>query len=140
MCSHSMLCRVGRNLCAMTRLTPSQQKQLHQQLQAREQQLQSELQDHQDEQAAHAQAQEDMPREPDANQSRETTDREVRHAEHLRDQRELQAVRAALQRIADGSYGECVDCAKSIPATRLEASPAAMRCVDCQTKLEAKAV
>ncbi len=37
----------------------------------------------------------------------------------------------ALARIADGSYGTCAGCGDAIPATRLEALPAASRCVGC---------
>lgn len=107
-------------------------------LQERERQLLQELATAQDEREQ-AQDAEDLPREPDANQTRESSDREVRHAEHLRDQQELQAVRAALKRIAEGTYGECVDCGKAIALERLKASPAAMRCIACQTKAEAKA-
>ncbi|MBX3609510.1 MAG: TraR/DksA family transcriptional regulator [Hydrogenophaga sp.] len=49
---------------------------------------------------------------------------------------ELQAIDAALQRIADGSYGLCLQCGASIPAARLHAQPTAERCVDCQAKAE----
>lgn len=122
----------------MSTLKAPQIEALRTQLAQREQQLRQELEQAQAEEEAHVEEKEDMPREPDANQTREVTDREVRHAELLRDQRELQAVRAALQRIEDGSYGECVDCGKRIKAERLLASPAAMRCIDCQTKAEAR--
>lgn len=112
---------------------------LRESLQAREQQLRRELEAAQIEQEQQAQDAEDLPREPDANQTHEVSDREVRHAELLRDQQELQAVRAALQRIAEGSYGECVNCGKAIAVERLKANPAAMRCIACQTLAEAKA-
>lgn len=107
-------------------------------LQQREHQLLQELANAQGEREA-AQDADELPREPDANQSRDASDREVRHAEQLRDQYELQAVRAALQRIAQGAYGECVTCGKAIALERLKASPAAMRCIVCQTQAEAKA-
>ena len=112
---------------------------LRESLQAREQQLRRELEAAQIEQVQQAQDTEDLPREPDANETHEVSDREVRHAELLRDQQELQAVRAALQRIADGSYGECVNCGKAIAVERLKVNPAAMRCIACQTLAEAKA-
>ncbi len=44
------------------------------------------------------------------------------------------AIMAALTRIQDGSYGQCVDCGKPIPEGRLEARPEAARCVTCQAK------
>ena len=43
-------------------------------------------------------------------------------------------VLAALARLEDDSYGQCVDCGHQIPEGRLEARPDAARCVDCQSK------
>ncbi len=65
--------------------------------------------------------------------------RDVGIAQVARDTRELDEVEAALRRVADKSYGECVDCGEKIPRARLEASPAAVRCVPCQQKVEARA-
>ena len=53
-----------------------------------------------------------------------------------REAAELLAIDQALQRIADGSYGLCLQCGVSIPTARLHAQPTAERCVDCQTRLE----
>ena len=50
----------------------------------------------------------------------------------------LYAVDEALGRIQDGSYGICVQCKKSVPATRLKAIPYARTCMKCQNKLESK--
>lgn len=125
-------------LHAMNTLTHTQRQQLQTSLEQRQTQLQQELAAVQQEQEQHAEDTEDMPREPDANQSRDTSDREVRHAELLRDQQELQAVKAALQRMEDGSYGECVSCGKNVAPERLQVSPAAARCIQCQTKVEAQ--
>ena len=44
---------------------------------------------------------------------------------------EIASVRRALDRIADGSYGECVNCGNDIAAGRLEARPEAALCIDC---------
>lgn len=63
----------------------------------------------------------------------------VRDAEATRDHDELVAVRAALARMADGSYGECTACSQSIGAERLFAQPAAARCIACQSQAEARA-
>jgi DnaK suppressor protein len=49
----------------------------------------------------------------------------------------LTDVEAALARLADGSYGECIDCGVPIPLARLSAHPAAKRCVGCQEIAEA---
>jgi len=49
---------------------------------------------------------------------------------------ELAAIDAALERLAQGLYGQCADCGVDIPAARLEAYPMALRCVSCQTTAE----
>jgi DnaK suppressor protein len=40
----------------------------------------------------------------------------------------------ALHRIELGTYGTCADCGGGVPEGRLEAKPAAARCVACQAK------
>jgi phage/conjugal plasmid C-4 type zinc finger TraR family protein len=62
--------------------------------------------------------------------------RGIQHVELLRDQEELREIERARERLADGSYGECVDCGKDIPVARLQAQPMAARCVACQEKWE----
>jgi DnaK suppressor protein len=49
---------------------------------------------------------------------------------------ELAAIDAALERLAQGQYGLCLDCGVTIPAARLNAYPMALRCVACQTATE----
>ena len=44
----------------------------------------------------------------------------------------LRNVRAALRRIADGSYGVCLHCDEEIKPKRLQAVPWAMYCIKCQ--------
>ena len=58
------------------------------------------------------------------------------HVDKQRDQEELMAIDAARGRIADGSYGECVDCGQPVPVERLKAQPTALRCIACQTRYE----
>jgi DnaK suppressor protein len=53
-----------------------------------------------------------------------------------RDSAELQAIDQALKRVADGSYGLCMQCGAGIPTARLHAQPTAERCVGCQTLTE----
>lgn len=60
----------------------------------------------------------------------------VRHAEQGRDTQELSDIGAALARMDDGSYGECVDCGCDIPLARLQAEPSAARCLPCQQRAE----
>lgn len=123
----------------MSTLTKTQRQQLQTTLEQRQAQLLQELAAAREEQEQNAEDAEDLPREPDANQTHDASDREVRHAELLRDQQELQSVKAALQRMEEGSYGECVNCGKNIAPERLRASPAAARCIQCQTRREAEA-
>ena len=61
---------------------------------------------------------------------------DVAAAELERDRTELAEVQAALQRLADGSYGLCADCGEPIGAQRLQAQPAALRCLGCQAAAE----
>ena len=53
-------------------------------------------------------------------------------AEVSRDLRELENVEAALGRIKDGTFGQCIECDAEIELERLRAYPIAMRCVRCQ--------
>ncbi len=57
-------------------------------------------------------------------------------AEIDRDLDELRAIDAALLRVADGSYGVCEACDKPIDVRRLNLTPQALRCIDCQTIFE----
>ena len=64
------------------------------------------------------------------------TERDLEFALDARETAELAAVNAALKRIEDGVYGQCMDCGVDIPAPRLRAAPEAARCIDCQDKRE----
>ncbi|HHC07775.1 MAG TPA: TraR/DksA family transcriptional regulator [Actinobacteria bacterium] len=48
--------------------------------------------------------------------------------------RSLDEVDAALERIAEGSYGICEQCGRPIGAARLEARPTARLCVECKAR------
>ena len=48
----------------------------------------------------------------------------------------LDQIEVALQRIEDGSYGECEECGEPIPKSRLEAIPYAAQCVRCASQQE----
>ncbi|HJV72294.1 TraR/DksA family transcriptional regulator [Ideonella sp.] len=74
--------------------------------------------------------------EDDAERGEERTREAMRHAEQERDIDELRAIAAALERMADGRYGSCVDCGIDIPLARLLAQPTASRCVPCQERFE----
>jgi DnaK suppressor protein len=49
---------------------------------------------------------------------------------------ELNEIDATLMRLAQGRYGECIDCGAHVAEARLLAFPTASRCLSCQTKLE----
>jgi DnaK suppressor protein len=63
-------------------------------------------------------------------------ERDLAIALEERESAELVAIDEALKRIADGSYGLCLDCGVSIATARLHANPTATRCVSCQEKTE----
>ena len=65
--------------------------------------------------------------------------RDVGIAQSARGMAELHAIEAALRRMADNVYGECVDCGEMIARARLEANPAAARCIGCQQRAEERA-
>jgi DnaK suppressor protein len=48
----------------------------------------------------------------------------------------LREVRAALDRIADGSYGACLECEEEISQKRLKAVPWATLCIACQEEAD----
>lgn len=46
----------------------------------------------------------------------------------------ISAVDRALEKLAEGTYGECDDCGGQIPPARLEARPTSFLCVSCAAK------
>ena len=50
--------------------------------------------------------------------------------------RELAQIENALERMRQGSYGQCEVCDGKIPLARLNALPYAMTCIDCQRASE----
>ncbi|MCW2889013.1 MAG: DnaK suppressor protein [Streptosporangiaceae bacterium] len=51
-------------------------------------------------------------------------------------ERQRSAVLAAVGRLDEGRYGQCVDCGEPVPEGRLEARPDAARCVACQAQYD----
>lgn len=49
---------------------------------------------------------------------------------------ELGRIRAALERIDKGEFGECQRCGEPIAGARLDADPAARLCIDCAEAAE----
>ena len=48
----------------------------------------------------------------------------------------LNRIDVALQRLDEGSYGCCIDCAEAIAPSRLQALPFAVRCRHCEERRE----
>lgn len=48
----------------------------------------------------------------------------------------LAQVDAALARLADRTFGQCIRCGSEIAPARLEALPWAAHCIDCQTAID----
>lgn len=60
----------------------------------------------------------------------------VADAEIERDLAELHEIRLAQRRIADGTYGSCIDCGGDIDPRRRLAQPQTLRCLECQVAAE----
>jgi DnaK suppressor protein len=53
-----------------------------------------------------------------------------------RELEEMHDLEGALERIAQGSYGVCIECRTQIDRERLDAYPTAKRCIFCQQRHE----
>lgn len=71
-----------------------------------------------------------------ADSGTETLEQEIDETTDMMLADELRQVTVALERLADGSYGKCVDCGREIPRERLEAIPESVRCLDDQRRYE----
>jgi RNA polymerase-binding transcription factor DksA len=49
---------------------------------------------------------------------------------------QLDEVDNALQKFEQGTYGQCESCGKPISEKRLRAFPAAIHCIECQSKID----
>ncbi len=49
---------------------------------------------------------------------------------------QLSLIRLALERLREGTYGECIECGNMIGEKRLEALPWTPYCIHCQEKIE----
>ena len=54
-----------------------------------------------------------------------------------RERKLIVKIREALQRIEDGTFGDCEDCGEEIGEDRLKARPVTTLCIDCKRKQEA---
>ncbi len=116
-------------------LTAGQQALLEAELQQRQRALRHQLAEHLHGQTRVERAAERLAQDGDDAPQR-APELEVAAALTDREQRELDAVAAALQRLARGEYGRCTDCGADIPFDRLKVEPWAERCVPCATRRE----
>lgn len=66
-----------------------------------------------------------------AEQAQERENDEVVDAIGVETREAIVALKAALLRMEEGSYGVCVECGGTIAAARLEARPEATHCINC---------
>lgn len=62
--------------------------------------------------------------------------RDIKYSYRANLQAMLRNIDEALQRLADKSFGRCVDCGKKIEGKRLQIAPTVSRCLACQSLLE----
>ncbi len=115
-------------------LTAEQISTLAQRLNEREKQLKQEIDSVAAEVKAELQAEREVGDDAARYAAKEAAS--VDRAEISRDAQELSDVQAARARMADGTYGQCVDCSVDIAVQRLLAQPAALRCTACQAQFE----
>jgi DnaK suppressor protein len=65
-----------------------------------------------------------------------TLGREIDYTLGENSEQVLSEIDVALQRIEEGTYGRCVNCAGEIPLARLDAYPWASLCIDCKRRAE----
>ena len=71
-----------------------------------------------------------------ADQGSDTMDREMAFSLASREGRFLHHLNEALERIENGTYGQCRTCETEISHPRLEAVPHATQCIKCKNKEE----
>lgn len=62
--------------------------------------------------------------------------REVSYSVRINERDLVRRIDRALDRIANGEYGKCVNCSDTIQKARLTAVPWAQHCIDCQELLD----
>jgi DnaK suppressor protein len=86
---------------------------------------------------------EDYGREADREVSQDPADKasnsytkELLFSQSTNERNTLRLVEEAMDRLSDGSYGECTNCGDEISPKRLEAIPWAPYCIKCQELME----
>ncbi|WP_019140814.1 TraR/DksA family transcriptional regulator [Noviherbaspirillum massiliense] len=118
----------------MANLTQEQLNHLEQLLTEREQALRTDLNRESDVKDSFVEVATEIPDPGDASFANLSID--LGNAAITRDVAELRAIDGARARMANGTYGNCVNCEAEIPYERLEAQPTAERCAPCQEAYE----
>ena len=71
-----------------------------------------------------------------ADQAVQSYQKELLFSQGTSGHEQLALVRLALKRLDEGSYGECLQCGKTIGIKRLEALPWTPYCIECREKIE----
>lgn len=86
---------------------------------------------------------EDYGREADRDVSQDPADKasnsytkELLFSQSTNERNTLKLIEEALDRIGEGSYGECINCGEEISQKRLDAIPWTPHCIRCQELLE----
>jgi RNA polymerase-binding transcription factor len=86
---------------------------------------------------------EDYGREADRDVSQDPADKasnsytkELLFSQSTNERNTLKLIDESLERIADGNYGECINCGEEIAQKRLDAIPWTPHCIRCQELLE----
>ena len=86
---------------------------------------------------------EDYGREADRDVSQDPADKasnsytkELLFSQSTNERNTLKLIEEALDRLSEGSYGECINCGEEISAKRLDAIPWTPHCIRCQELLE----
>jgi RNA polymerase-binding protein DksA len=117
-------------------LTPQQTQELQKTIEQRRRVLMQEMREDLDRMRRENQEEIAGPAGDPGDESVATLIGELARAELNRDVTELQGLDAARSRMAEGSYGSCVDCGGDIDVERLRVNPSAVRCIDCQSMHE----
>jgi len=62
--------------------------------------------------------------------------RQMSHMLGEREREKLKSIDSALEKIQDGTFGECEECGEKIGKKRLQVIPYARYCIKCQSEME----
>lgn len=120
----------------MTRLTHEQRSDIEQRLRSRKSTLLSEIRTALVESGDHTWAELAGRVHDSAEEAVADVLADVNAARIDREVTELRETESALERLAGPAYGDCIDCGGPIPVARLLVQPGALRCMDCQNRVE----